>query len=138
MRIDYALLADGAIQRPDGKMDIYGAGWEVLTAESFPHVHGSFDVALRLVVPPDEVRSDHVFEVIVQGPDGEEAARTRTEMVSTRDQDADVELAEEKLAMTFNFRGVVFPVAGPYQLVLMMDDNEIHAVEFAVLQAQPE
>ncbi|MCX6394196.1 MAG: hypothetical protein NTY57_05015 [Solirubrobacterales bacterium] len=136
MRIDYALLADGAIQRPDGKLDIYGAGWDFLTAQSFPHAHGSFDVALRLVVPADEVLADHVFELIVQGPDGEEVARTRTEMVSQRDRDAIDDVAEEKLTMTFNFRGVVFPTPGPYQLVMVIDENEIHAVEFSVLQVQ--
>lgn len=135
MRIDYVMLADGAVQRPDGKLDLFGAGWDVLAANSFPHVQGSFDVALRLVVPADEVQADHVFELIVQGPDGEEVARTRTEMVHQAPEDQTEVPVEQKLGMTFNFRGVVFPVAGPYQLVMVMDENEIHSVEFAVLQA---
>jgi hypothetical protein len=134
MRIDYAVLADGAVQRPDGKLDIFGAGWDTLTAQAVPHVHGSFDVALRLVIPADEAREDHLFELIVQGPDGEEAARARTEMVFNSES-ASSEISEEKFAMTFNFRGVVFPVEGPYQLVLVMDGSELQALSFSVAVA---
>lgn len=136
MKVDYVLLADGAVQRPDGKLDIFGAGWEILTAAEFPHVQGSFDVAFRLVVPADQILEPHVFELVVQGPDGEEVARTRTEMVPQNDA-LEAEPVEQKLAMTFNFRGVVFPVPGPYQLVMVVDGVQIHAVEFTVLQAEP-
>jgi len=135
MKIDYALLADGAVQRPDGKLDIFGAGWEILTAAEFPHMQGSFDAAFRLVIPADQILQSHVVELIVQGPDGEEAARTHTEMVPQHDE-LIPEPVEQKLGMTFNFRGVVFPIPGPYQLVMLVDGEQIHTVEFTVAHAE--
>ena len=135
MKIDYAILADGAVQRPDGKLDIFGAGWDVLAAESFPHVHGSFDVALRLAIPADQSRNDHVFDLIIHGPDGQEIARAHTEMIRDPETGFEGEITEEKMGMTFNFRGVTFPVEGPYELIAVVDGQALKALSFTVAQA---
>ncbi len=55
MELDHAILADGASNRPDGKLDIYGAGFDTLFAPSVPTTHPQMALVLRLLMTPHEL-----------------------------------------------------------------------------------
>ena len=57
MKIDYALLADGAVVRPDGKLDLFGAGFDTISAPAVPAIHSRLMIVLRAFAAPDEMES---------------------------------------------------------------------------------
>jgi hypothetical protein len=62
MDVDFAILADGVAQRPDGKLDLFGAGFDNINATQVPTVHPQFTLALQRrawsrALPSQRVRS---------------------------------------------------------------------------------
>jgi hypothetical protein len=71
--LDYLLLADGATQRPDGKIDIFGAGFDTIFASSTPVRHQQLSIVLRMLLTMHEAENAHRLELILMSEDGPEA-----------------------------------------------------------------
>src|SRR5438093_172299 len=56
---DFAILADGVAQRPDGKLDIFGAGFDTIYAAAVPARHHQIAFALRLFLSRHEAENPH-------------------------------------------------------------------------------
>ena len=69
MRIDYLVLAD-AVAAVGGKHYIHGGGWDTLFTRTFPFVHATLGVALRLRVPWNETGRPATFTLDVLDADG--------------------------------------------------------------------
>jgi hypothetical protein len=54
--LDFAILADGVTPRPDGKLDIHGAGFDTVFAHAVPVQHARLVVAVRVCSPPAKPR----------------------------------------------------------------------------------
>lgn len=67
--VDYLVLAD-AVAAVGGKHYIHGGGWDTLYAQSFPVVHSSMAVAIRLRVPWGDTNRPCTFELDVLDADG--------------------------------------------------------------------
>ncbi len=80
MELDFAILADGVQHRPDGKLDIFGAGFDTIFAPSVPALHARLVVALRFLLSQDDEPEGQRIEVAVEGPDGEVLARAEGEI----------------------------------------------------------
>lgn len=50
MELDYVMLADGVSPRPDGKIDIYGAGFDTIFAPTVPARHPQLSIAIRILL----------------------------------------------------------------------------------------
>jgi hypothetical protein len=48
--LDFAVLADGVVARPDGKLDILGAGFDTIWASTVPAQHQRLVLAVRVLV----------------------------------------------------------------------------------------
>ena len=80
MVLDYALLADGVTQRQDGKLDIYGAGYDTVYAATVAVRHDRLTMVLRVLLTRHETEAGHRLEVVIQSADGPKVARASTQM----------------------------------------------------------
>ncbi|MDP9293581.1 MAG: hypothetical protein M3O90_04005 [Actinomycetota bacterium] len=129
MDLDFAVLADGVTGRSDGKLDIYGAGFDTIFAPAVPALHPRLVLAVRILISQHEGEHDHRVDVVLQGADGVELARAHTELAPLPD---DMRAAIEPgrqlgLGMLLNFENVIFPEYGSYQLAIHWDGNEARA-----------
>lgn len=74
--LDYMVLADGVASRPDGKTDIYGAGWDTIFAAAVPTQHPQMAVAIRILMSQHEAEHEHRLQLIHErGRPGDSACR---------------------------------------------------------------
>jgi len=126
MNLDFALLADGVTERLDGKLDIYGAGFDTVFAAAVPAIHQRFVVAIRILVSRHEVEHAHRIDVVLQGADGADIARAEGQLPAVdEDQRAKIPAGRQAgLGLILNFENVIFPDHGAYQLAIHWDGTE--------------
>lgn len=126
MDLDYAILADGVSPRPDGKIDIFGAGWDTIFTASVPAMHPQITLAARVLVSTHEAAHAHSLEVILQAADGAELARAAGGIDPLDDEQRGKIPAGRQIgiALVLNFQNLVFAAYGAYQLVIQWDGNE--------------
>jgi hypothetical protein len=139
MDLDYAILADGVTARPDGKIDIFGAGWDTIWASNVPAVHPQLTLAARVLLSSHEAAHPHSLEVILQAADGAELARATGE-VQPLDGEQRQQIPPGRqvgLALVLNFQNVAFQAYGAYQLVIQWDANEARPPLRLFVEAPP-
>ncbi len=126
MDLDYAIVADGVSSRPDGKVDIYGAGFDTILAPSAPAAHPRLVVAVRLLLSRHEMEHSHEVVVALQAADGAELARATGQLAPVPPELRDSVRAGRQGAvqLALNFENLVFPAFGFYQLVILWDGSE--------------
>jgi hypothetical protein len=126
VELDFALLADGVSHRPDGKLDIYGAGYDTILGPSVPVQHPRLMVALRVLISREEAGQRHEVDVILREVAGHgELARAHAEIASI--PGADQAIPADRLAgigMLLGFENVVFPEYGAYEFVIQWDSHD--------------
>lgn len=129
MDLDFAVLADGVSQRPDGKLDIYGAGFDTIYAPTVPAQHPRLVLAVRVLVSRHEAEHGHRLDVILQAADGAELARAQGSVEPLpEEQRAEIPAGRQAaLGLILNFEGIVFQEHGSYQLAIHWDGNEARA-----------
>ena len=127
MDLDFAMLADGVTPRPDGKLDIYGAGWDTIWARAAPATHARMVLAVRLLLSRSETDHPHRLEVVVRGADGGEIARALGPLDPLPEDDRHQipEGGKAGLGMVLNFENLTFPEFGDYQVLILWDGNEV-------------
>ena len=126
MEVDFVLLADGVAQRPDGKLDFFGAGFDTLWAAQAPATHPQLALAIRLFLSRHEAEAAHVLEVILMSADGAEVARARADVNPIPQEQLDQVPAGRRLPIgaVLNFANLVFPTFGAYHFAVLWDGNE--------------
>lgn len=71
MEIEYALLADAAQQSSDGKLYVMGGGIGTIGAKTFPTIHPTMSLVLKLQLHPSECDREHRLEVQLWDADGQ-------------------------------------------------------------------
>jgi hypothetical protein len=129
MELDFAVLADGVTARPDGKLDIFGAGFDTIFARSVPARHARLVLAVRILLSRHEGEHSHRLDVIVSAADGAELARAHTDLSPMPDELRDVIPAGRRvgLDMVLNFDNLILPEYGDYQIAIHWDGNEARA-----------
>jgi hypothetical protein len=127
MDLDFAVLADGAMTRPEGKFDIIGAGFDTIFAAAVPARHARFVVVLRLFLSAEEAAGPHELTAELRGPDGSEVAQAGGEVPPLPQEPREQLPPEVKLGVGFvlNFENTVFPAYGDYRLTVTWDGNPI-------------
>jgi hypothetical protein len=126
MDLDFALLADGVSHRPDGKLDVYGAGFDTILAAGVPARHPRLVLAVRVLLSRHEAERSHDLDVILQAADGMEIARAHGDLAPVEaDQRAQIPPGRKLgVGLILAFEDLVFPEYGAYQLVIQWDGNE--------------
>lgn len=126
MKLDFAIIADGATQRPDGKTDIFGGGFDTLWAPSVPAMHPQLALVIRLLSDPIEASEPHSLRILLRSPDGDEIANAEGTIEPAPEE---ITSAEESgqisstLALTFQNLG--FETWGPYEFSILVDDRPL-------------
>jgi hypothetical protein len=129
MDLDFALIADGISLRQDGKLDIYGAGFDTIIAPSVPAQHPRLMLGVRVLISRHEAERPHDLDIFLQTADGEELARAQGQ-VSPLPEEQRSQLAAGRqmgVGLLLAFNNLVFPEYGSYQLVIHWDGNEARA-----------
>ena len=126
MELDFALLADGVTPRPDGKLDIFGAGFDLIIAPGVPAQHPRLLLAVRVLLTRNEVENAHRLDVFVQQADGQELGRARQEISPVPEEKREQIPAGRHVGVgaLLTFENLVFPEFGAYQIVIHWDGNE--------------
>jgi hypothetical protein len=126
MDVDFALLADGVAQRPDGKLDIFGAAIDIIFAPQTPAMHPQLSLVLRILVTRHEAENPHTIDVILLSADGAEIARARGETTPLTAEQLDAVPAGRRIALqaVLAFANLVFPTHGSYHFAIHWDGTE--------------
>lgn len=127
MELDHALVADIAAPRPDGKLDLYGIGWDTIFAAAVPASHPRMDVIIRFLASAHELEVPHQVVVSLMGPDGQQLARMDAHIdAMPEEQRSTIEPGHRfGLGLLLTLANVVFPEYGSYSLVITWDGNEV-------------
>jgi hypothetical protein len=138
--LDFAMLADGVTPRLDGKLDIYGAGWDTIFATQVPAMHPRLLLAVRLLISRTEAEHPHRLEIIIQEADGDEIGRAVGPLDPLPDE-ARQQIPPGRqagLGMVLTFENLVFPSFGNYQIVIQWDGNEARPPLRLIVSPPPE
>jgi len=125
VEVDFATLADGVAQRPDGKLDIFGAGIDNISAVAVPTQHPQITLVIRFLLSRHEAETQHQLQVILMGDDGAEIARTGGEVAISPDQVESLQAGRRLgVNVVMQFGGLIFPTFGAYQFSILWDGNE--------------
>lgn len=127
MELDHALVADIAAPRPDGKLDLYGIGWDTIFSAGVPASHPRMDVIIRFLASKHELETDHHAVVTLIGADGHQLARldARIDAMAEEQRDAIEPGHRVGIGLHLTLANVVFPAYGAYSLVITWDGNEV-------------
>jgi hypothetical protein len=124
--LDFAVLSDAVVARPDGKLDILGAGFDTVWASAVPAQHPRLVLAVRVLLSRHETEHPHRLDVVIQAVDGAELARARGDLGALPDE-ARAQIPAGRqfgVGMVLNFENIVFPAYGNHQIVVQWDGNE--------------
>lgn len=127
MNLDFALLADGVNERPDGKLDIFGAGFDTVFATAVPAIHQRLVLAMRILVSRHEGEHPHRIDVVVQGADGAEITRSQYQLQPLEEEQREQIPAGRHAAfgLLLHFENLLLPEFGAYQFVIHWDGTEL-------------
>lgn len=125
IELEYALLADGAAPRADGKLDVFGAGVDMIYAADVPTRHPSISLVARLFADAKDLKETHALEIVFSQPDGEEIARAEQEISPVADEAITRHDGKHGIGIVLQFAGMVFPEYGPYEIELLMDGKAL-------------
>jgi hypothetical protein len=125
--LDFVVLADGVTHRPDGKIDIFGAGFDTIWAPNVPVQHAQLAIAVRVLITQHEAESAHALDLILMSEDGPEIARAHADIQPVAEEDRSQLPAGEAVGFgaILNFQGLIFPAYGRYHIAVLWDGNEL-------------
>lgn len=125
MEVDFAILADGVAQRPDGKVDMFGAGIDNINAAQVPAQHPQITLVIRILLTRHEAENDHQLQIVLMGADGQEIARANGDLSIPHDQLENAPAGRPiGVSVVLQFAGLVFPAFGAYHFSILWDGNE--------------
>jgi len=127
MELDYLVLADAISARPDGKLDLHGVGWDTIVAGAVPVTHPRMDVAVRFLLAPHELESQHTVVLMLVGQDGDELARIKAEITPMPEAQRKAIPPGRRVGVgiVMSLAGVTFHAYGPHLLVVTWDGTEV-------------
>jgi hypothetical protein len=126
MELDHVVIADVASPRPDGKLDLYGVGWDTIFASAVPATHPRMDLVIRFLLSAQEMETDHRVVVTLLSADGE-LNRVQADVAPMPpEQRAAIQPGRRiGVGMLLTLAGQTFPEYGSYSLVITWDGTEV-------------
>jgi hypothetical protein len=132
--VDVALLAD-SVQAVRGKLYVLGGGWDTLWVRSVPARHPSLAIGLRIRVPVSWNGEAFTLSVELQDADGASLlAQPLTHTVNLPPRRPDSRATDLGLVRSFTFNNLIFQREGMYSFVILVDDDPVSRLRFAVRQ----
>jgi hypothetical protein len=126
VQLDFAVIADGVQQRPDGKLDIFGAGFDTILAQSAPARHLRIVVVVRVLITRAEARRAHAVDVILRPVGGEPIAHAHAELGAIPGAAEIIPTGRlAGIGLNLAFNEVVFPEFGAYEFAIQWDEKAV-------------
>ena len=132
MRVEVAVLADYANIAEGGKLNVMGM-FDHIRAPSFPCVHPSMVLALRLRVEFEDRARDHAIEVRLVDEDGQLLGGGDGKISVGPIPPGEGQIVNQILP----FVHAVFPKAGGYSFLVRWDGEEKARVPLSLTQVAP-
>jgi hypothetical protein len=134
MRLECAMVCDAVTVR-DGLLHILGGGVGRVPRLGFPAALDN-DVALRLVLSPDDVQGQHKIEIRVVTSEGAVASSVTGEFAAGISDGRPVG-AEVSLNIPVSLRQVVLPGPDRYEIEVVVDDQSLTRLPLEVVLVSP-
>ena len=146
-----ALLAD-SVTVADGKLYAHGAGWNSISASSFPAQHDRIGIGLLIHVPYSATNQKHILEVVIKDFDNQPLPIGDVAPSETAPDGKLYRLGgqfnvgrppllpvgdEQIVPIALNINGMRFDTPGPYSVVVSVDGTEMRRLPFRVQPIQP-
>lgn len=128
MRVDYLIIGDSA-QIAANKLYLLGGGWNQYRARSLP-ADVSLGMAVGVRVDWNETNVRRKLELVVQDGDGNLLLRVEGHFETGRP--AGIPQGSSQLVQIAANGRIKVPAAGSYQVVAMVDGEELQRVPFYV------
>ncbi len=127
MNLDFLLLADRVEPSEGQKLDIVGAAWDTITANSVPTVRSEISVVIRVLARPEETVNPHVLELALLGSKGEEITSLTGDINPIAQEEVDQAPQDRmwRLIWVLQLRDLNFPEFGPYEFSVRVDAIEL-------------
>lgn len=138
MEVEYAFLADAADSpMPGGKLYLLGAGFDEISAPTFPAVHPYMVFVAKIKLHPSECGRRHSLEIELWDPDGQRLGpQVRGEVQMERSQAHPTRPAF--VQVMFQMFGTVFPRPGTYEFHTIVNGQHMKTVALYVGQTPAE
>jgi hypothetical protein len=134
MKLEFAMLADSASMTADNKVDIKGAGVDIVQAPSYPAVHPTITLVGSFVLEGDDDTRGHELRVEGTTPTGESWIGPVVQRFTPGMPQPNTE--RKKFVLLLTLDGLVFPVSGEYTVQLSVDGALVHEMPLhAIVQA---
>ncbi len=136
MRLDWALLANGAEAPPNGLVYILGAGFDTLIREQFPTGFGGV-IVLRLLTTRLETERPHKVEVHCTDEDGRGVLPEPIVLnLPARRVPSDYPHGWDLAAsIVINLTTVAINRPGFYNFEILIDDQQVRTLPFRAVRA---
>ena len=146
-----AFLAD-SVTVADGKLYVQGAGWNSISASTFPAHHDRIGVGVLIHVPYAATNQMHTLEVGLQDfdnhplpigdvPPSEAAPEGKLYKLGGQfnvGRPPMLPVGDEQIVpIALNINGMRFDTPGPYSVVVSIDGAEMRRLAFRVQAIQP-
>ena len=123
------LVADCANVTREGKLNVMGI-FDNISASSFPARHSSLSLIIKLVAELGEPGQTRKFTIILQDPDGNQVFDLSGQI--------QIPLSEQgrmpEVNLVLELKELIFPVPGPYAIVLLIDKDHKGRLTLSVNQ----
>jgi hypothetical protein len=131
--IEYAFLADAADARPGQKFAVLGGGVTRLGGSSFPLRHPHLALVVGLAVTTEEAGRQQELRFAVMTPNGEQMASAQANVVASGPGSG----RDTVLTFALDLWNLSFPVAGDYDIRILIDGEERKRLPLLVEQRRP-
>lgn len=139
MKLDFAIIADGATQRPDGKVDIFGGAWDTLWAPGLPATHPQLTLVLRLLSDPAEASQPHSLEILLRSPDGGEVAKAEGTIEAAPEEITGAQGSGQiSSTLALAFQNLTLQEFGPHEFVILIDGEPMREPILLQVERAPE
>jgi hypothetical protein len=135
MKLEFAMLADSATTTADNKVDIKGAGVDIVQAPSYPAVHPTITLVGSFVLEGDDDTHPHELRVEGTTPSGEPWIGPVVQRFTPGMPQPNAE--RKKFILLLTFTGLVFPVNGQYLVRLFADGAVVSELPVNALVQAP-
>ena len=131
--IDFLLIADRA-EAINGKLYLMGGAWDSISIADL-NAPITFSLALGILIPWHATNERHRMRLVVQSAAGLKLAELDGELVAGRPPHLEAG-TQQRLLFATNF-GIVLPHAGPYAIIVYLNEREAKRTGFTVQVGNP-
>ncbi|HZZ27766.1 MAG TPA: hypothetical protein VFE46_07125 [Pirellulales bacterium] len=132
MQLDFAMLALNADHTANGKLHIFGGGFDILSVPEVPAQVPPFNLVARFICEPDELKAEHRLNLAITKPDGVRTSITTDQLLQFSENKLDV--TQPTTGMAILTLVVQFKSFGKYAFDIGVDNQILKTIPLNVTQ----